>query len=315
MQPVQNGCNKLYIVSGYATSAMAFHHLNELNNHGSTNVALKLIIGMTSSDGISFGNHRGFRQIMSNDFAGRFECSYKINTPPIHTKLYLWFENDIPRFGFLGSANYTQTAFNTARQGEAFTECQVYEALDYYNGLIGDTIYCTHPDSENLIKIYNDRFYRRRERESSETTTPEVPQAPDVSTLENVTISLLDGDGNLPQRSGLNWGQRPEEHREPNQAYIRLPSSVYNTEFFPPVRAHFTVLTDDNRVLICARAQQNGKAIHTPHNNSLIGEYFRNRLNIPNGNRVTLEDLRNYGRTDLTFYKIDDETYYMDFSI
>ncbi|OQY70483.1 MAG: hypothetical protein B6D44_15735 [Ignavibacteriales bacterium UTCHB2] len=318
MEPVQNGCNKLYIVSGYATSAMAFHHLNELNNLGRNNVTLKLIIGMTSSDGISFSNHRGFRQIMSTDFVGRFECSYKIHTPPVHTKLYLWFNNDTPRFGFLGSANYTQTAFNAARQKEALTECPLNEALNYFNELIDDTIFCTHLDSENLIQIYNDRFYRRRERELTENTAPEVSHEilqPDVSTLENVTISLLDRNGNLPQRSGLNWGQRPEEHREPNQAYIRLPSTVYNTDFFPPIGVHFTVLTDDNKILICSRAQQNAKAIHTPHNNSLIGEYFRNRLNVPNGNRVDTQDLLNYGRTDITFYKIDDETYYMDFSI
>ena len=74
-------------------------------------------------------------------------------------------------------------------------------------------------------------------------------------------------------------------------------------------------MTDDDKVLICTRAQQSGKAIHTPHNNSLIGEYFRNRLGVGNGEPVTLENLIAYGRTDVTFYKIDDETYFMDFSV
>lgn len=110
-------------------------------------------------------------------------------------------------------------------------------------------------------------------------------------------------------------GQRPVEGREPNQAYIKLPSSVYKTDFFPPVAVHFTVLTDDNKVLICTRAQQNGKAIHTPHNNSLIGEYFRHRLGIPSGDPVTKENLLDYDKTDIDFYKIDDETYFMDFSV
>ena len=78
---------------------------------------------------------------------------------------------------------------------------------------------------------------------------------------------------------------------------------------------HFTINTDDNKTLIATRAQQNGKAIHTPHNNSLIGEYFRMRLGLPNGAFVQKEDLIRYGRTDVDFYKIDDETYYMDFSV
>ena len=103
-------------------------------------------------------------------------------------------------------------------------------------------------------------------------------------------------------------------HREPNQAYIRLTSNIYRTDFFPPVSVHFTLLTDDGKTLICTRAQQNGKAIHTPHNNSLIGEYFRRRLGVANGEPVQKRHLEKYGRSEVTFYKIDDETYYMDFS-
>ncbi len=75
------------------------------------------------------------------------------------------------------------------------------------------------------------------------------------------------------------------------------------------------MLTDDGKTIICTRAQQNGKAIHTPHNNSLIGEYFRNRLGLASGILVTEGDLAKYGRSNITFYKIDDETYYMDFAV
>lgn len=35
----------------------------------------------------------------------------------------------------------------------------------------------------------------------------------------------------------------------------------------------------------------------------------------PNMAYVTAADLRSYGRTDVTFIKIDEEHYYMDFSI
>ena len=61
--------------------------------------------------------------------------------------------------------------------------------------------------------------------------------------------------------------------------------------------------------------QQNDKAITTPASNALLGEYFRNRLGLANGAYVTVADLRSYGRTDVTFIKIDEEHYYMDFSI
>lgn len=64
---------------------------------------------------------------------------------------------------------------------------------------------------------------------------------------------------------------------------------------------------------MCAVAQD--KAIHTTKSNSIFGKYFRERLNVPLGNFVVKQDLINYGRTDVKICKIDDETYFMDFSV
>ena len=66
-------------------------------------------------------------------------------------------------------------------------------------------------------------------------------------------------------------------------------------------------------VILFTRTQANGKAIQTPYNKSLMGEYFRKRLGVPLGEPVKMEHLLKYGRTDIDFYKIDDENYYMDF--
>lgn len=315
-QPAQNGANKLYVVSGYATAAMAFHHLQFLqqNNH---QVSVELIIGMSASDGLSESNHKGFQKLVQNDFAGAFSCSYLTEMPPVHSKVYAWYKDEQPICGFIGSANYTQTAFGK-NQREVMTLADAEQGLDYFQGLIPQSIYCDNIDAENFVQIYNERSYQRVRRERIAAQQPEsetIPLLPSLLGLPSVQINLLDRNGVLPSRSGLNWGQRPELHREPNQAYIKLPSSVYNTDFFPPRTVHFTVLTDDGKVLICTRAQDNGKAIHTPHNNSLIGEYFRNRLGLPNDAPITTDDLLQYGRTTVDFYKIDAETYFMDYSV
>jgi len=316
VEPINSGANHLYIVSGYATAAMAFHHLDSIRRTHE-NVQIHLIIGMCPIDGLSLSNHRAFQKLMCEDFSDSFECNYMVNTPPVHSKVYSWYKDENPLYGFTGSANYTQTAFSE-KQREVMATCDAQQAFDYFSQLASETIYCTHLDAENFIRIYNDRSYPRirRERPSIEVP-PQVSPAfgQDLQVLPSVKVSLLGRNGDLPQRSGLNWGQRPEEHREPNQAYIRLTADIYNTDFFPPVKVHFTLLTDDSKVLICTRAQQNGKAIHTPHNNSLIGEYFRNRLGVSNGAPVHKQDLVRYGRTDVTFYKIDDETYFMDFAV
>jgi hypothetical protein len=134
--------------------------------------------------------------------------------------------------------------------------------------------------------------------------------------MEEITISLLSSRTNDVQDvAGLNWGQRPG--REPNEAYIQLPPEVYRSKFFPARPQRFTVTTDDNKTLICTRAQKgkDGDAIETPDGNSLLGEYFRNRLGLASGASVTKSDLERYGRTDVTFRKIDKENYQMDFSV
>jgi hypothetical protein len=316
INPINNGCNELLVATGYATSAMAFHHLEKLRSLGFDQVRVKLIIGMCSTEGMSLSNHSGFKQIMSQDFPNNFECSYRNTNPPFHTKLYIWLNNGMPVDCFLGSANYTQTAFNERKQKEALANCNPVLGLEYFNQLIDNSIYCTHPDSEDTIQIYNDKFIRRRsKRVAEEVEPPESLLDPNIESLESVIVSLLDRNGNMHNRAGLNWGQRLG--REPNQAYLQLSPNVYKSNFFPLKSIHFTVLTDDHKTLICTRAHKNpmGAGIETPHNNSLIGEYFRNRLGLPNGAFVKKEDLIRYGRTDVTFYKIDDENYYMDFSV
>ena len=60
--------------------------------------------------------------------------------------------------------------------------------------------------------------------------------------------------------------------------------------------------------------QQRNKALTTPLSNAELGEYFRYRLGLGNGDFVREEDLAKYGRTDVEFIKYDDETYFMNFA-
>jgi hypothetical protein len=105
--------------------------------------------------------------------------------------------------------------------------------------------------------------------------------------------------------------------------YISLPSRVKreHPEFFPIIgnrsgkgNPNFSVLSDDGVNFIFRVQQENNKGITTPLDNSRIGEYFRKRIGVAYGAFVTKQDLENY-RTDVTFYKLDDEQYFMDFSV
>ncbi len=309
LKPAQEGANEIFIVSGYASSAMAFHHAQTLNNQ---NIKINLIIGMTSRDGLSRANHQAFKSLMTDSLAGRFSCSYVVNRPPVHSKVYSWTRRKKPLVSFMGSANYSQQAFVGKNQGEIITQCNPEHALGYYQSLIDNSIICTHQDAEFVVDIYRQTIKNEAELDQ------EKEQINPIVGLQNAKISLLSKQCGyqVAPRSGLNWGQRPEYNRNPNQAYIQLSPEIYKSDFFPLRGIRFSVLTDDGVTLICTRAQKNavGTAIETPHNNSLLGEYFRSRLGLAYGETVTKEHLVAYGRTDVEFYKVDEESYYMNFS-
>jgi hypothetical protein len=285
---------------------MASWHVQTLFEQHLPPISINLIIGMCPTDGISMMSHRGFQDII-RDYNplpnySQFMCQYVYRRPEVHSKVYIWLRDDTPISSFVGSANYSQTAFSASRR-EVLDRCNNEEALEYYGQIERDSIFCNNPDVEGLVTIY--REAQRFEFEGFE-------QHEATHTRDRVVLSLLSDTGETGNRSGLNWGQRPG--RDPNQAYIPLPSRIAHSGFFPLDRQHFTVMTDDNIALIFRVEQQNDKAITTPENNSRLGEYFRNRLGLGSGAYVSRADLERYGRTDITFIKFDDEHYFMDFS-
>jgi len=312
IKPCQEGANALKIISGYASSTMVSEHLEDLYEKKLT-AQINLFVGMCPKDGLSMSDHNGFQSIVNSNaeaFEKRFMCSYVHKTPAIHSKLYVWYKNDGIYKAFIGSANYTRNAFYYQR--ELLKEIDNTNIENYFQLIEKDSIFCNLPEAEELVCVHNDgNYYRKHIREEKL-----IEPSKNITNIENITVSLLSKrTGEVQNRGGLNWGQR--EGREPNQAYIQLPPDVYNSDFFPKAPQQFTVVTDDSKSFICRRAEKDeqGQTIHTPLNNSLLGEYFRNRLGLPNGSFVTRQNLEDYGRTDVVFYKFSDEEYYMDFSV
>ena len=308
-KPMKSGANKLYVVSGYATANMAVRHF-EYAKTQNKDISINLIAGMYVQDGILKNNHISFKELQNGQGDVNFSCSYINSMPPVHSKVYSWFKDDEPIVGFIGSANYTQNAFSVSIK-EVFSPIDASECKMYYDQLIGDSLSCIDPKVEEYISVYEKD--RRRATSIEEIAEADLENTLNIDGLDSVNLPLVNRNGEVPDRSGLNWGQR--EGREPNQAYINIPASVGRSSFFPDRYVVFTVLTDDEKQLICVRAQDGGKGLHSTLNNSLLGEYFRNRLGLANGAFVTKADLLKYGRIDVDFYKIDDETFYLDFSV
>jgi hypothetical protein len=323
LDPIKQGAKCLKIVSGYATPTMVSWHIKAIleSEEKLSPIKITLIVGMCGIDGISKASHEGFNEIVSKSNKpnlSKFICQYLVSGAPVHSKLYLWERDGVPFRAFMGSANYTQAAFSRFRR-ELLQECNPLQALEYYNTIEPDTMYCNHAEIEDNIKISSKPIHPILETEKTPLISIQGSDA------KSVNLSLLTNKDDVGFGSGINWGHRIDgTKREPNQMYISLPVHVKrsNPNFFPIIgnpsgkgNPNFSVLTDDG-VNFILRVQQGGnKGITTPLDNSRIGEYFRSRIGVSNGAFVTKQDLENYGRTDVTFYKLDDEHYFMDFSV
>ncbi len=321
--PRATGADTLWVLSGYASAAMASDHILFLRDKH-LSVDIRLIYGMAGSDGVTRSNHAGFLSLQEKRefrFDGAFSCAYVKRPLAVHSKLYVWSRGDTPVVAFAGSANYTVNGFHGGtNRREILAECDSKAALQIWERHLQDAIPC------QLANLTAD-FSPHRSKQTTDlpiasTILMETNPSSPFYGCPKVELPLLTKNGDLGDGACLNWGVRATGRprndgnaaRDPDQAYIRLEAKVYRTSFFPPIAKRFTVLTDDGHIFSCARAQQNGKAIHTPQDNAELGRYFRTRIGVPLGAYITPEDLRRYGRLTLTFYKLDDENYVMDFS-
>lgn len=305
--PIKQDVNRLCILSGYATPNMASWLIKNISDRLARPINISLIVGMIPYDGLSISVHEGFKELLEEKLPQNiqgFTCSYVYDNAPVHSKIYIWLKDDVPIVAYTGSADFTQNAFSL-RKRENLLECDPVIAYEYYKKVENDSIYCNHAEIEDHIILYPTHPILDNENNPTGSLSG--------AEIESVTLSLLAKNGDIGTKSGLNWGQR--KGRNKNQAYIPLPISIAKSGFFPLNKQHFTVVTDDHHQLILRVEQQFDKAVTTPLSNDQLGEYFRNRLGLANGQFVTKDDLINYGRSDVTFYKLDEEQYYLDFSI
>lgn len=302
--------NKLYIVSGYASATFARRHIVELLNIND-DFEINLIIGMPSAK----SDHLAF-VALHNEFGNNFKGYYYQSTPPVHCKVYSWFNNETPYVGYTGSANYSQYGFFSHLQLNQLNIDDPVRIKNLYDELLLNSIYI--PD--HLVVLPEYHYIPHVGSIQPGTIEWEIPD-------KRVTISFLTDVGELPQVSGLNWGQRLSKRtnritgkvswdkREPNQAYLSLRLDSRKEGFLPEIGFTFSLITDDGHSFDCVIAQQGRKAIHSTNDNSEIGKYIRNRIGVALGEPVKVVDLENYGRTDYTIEKIDEETFLLDFSV
>jgi hypothetical protein len=309
LDPITRGCSELYAVTGYVSAAMITKHFEVASAKFETEISIDVTVGMSGLDGLSRNTLRGLGAIPRQIGGRTFNCSLTKRGHSNHSKLFVWCDEHGPKEAYLGSGNYTQLGFGlstrSASHRELFTSVEAKSSFEHVLEAAEGTIGYRHPDIEQYIEVLEEsRPVQSQEDGSEQGFLGEFVDLPLVSARGDLA-------GEVPSRSGLNWGQR--EGRNPNQAYIPVPVNIARTGFFPERGIHFQVVTDDGEAFICTVAQDNDKAIETPHNNALLGAYFRKRLGLKSGELITRDSLDKFGSTSCRIYKIDIDTYGLDF--
>lgn len=300
-EPYQNGCRNLKVLSGYASSAFLHHVANDFSE-----AQIELFIGMARKEGIRSWDHAEFLRL-SRTFPQRIKVFYHTGEQPVHAKCISWTSAN-NYWGFVGSANFSWNGFGAYLEAVA-EEPSLEEVQSLFKLVV--PLECEDPDVVTKVPLI-DVPYRFPNANSLKELAEESP---------SICLYLFHqrnrvGSPVVHERSGLNWGQRPEYNRDPDQAYIPVPQEIHRLQpgFFPPRNHEFSIVTDDGQSFIAVMAQDNRKAIETKYDNSILGRYFRDRLGVPRGEIVLYQHLEQYGRMSITLHKLDEDLFFLDFS-
>lgn len=273
---------------------------------------VRLVVGRALQDGLPdvAKNYLVFLHRVARKKGG----GVRLDPHGFHSKLYA-----TESFALLGSANFTENGLGNwieatlELQNEPAALVRAEVARLWGGGVDFDTV----ADAIPSLRFRPSAQGRAKPPKDAALLLPSEPVAP----THGISISLLDRSGDVPARSGLNWGLGGGRARNRYEAYIRLPKSVLPSAsyIFGSIKEGTVVAanTHDGRTLLLRLqgTQSDGaegvvaKQISTLGENKALGEWLvRDCLGITDGRAVTLADLRRYGRTTIEFYRTGIDT-------
>jgi len=300
--------DELVILSGYL-GPRPVRRLSELP------IRTSVVYGMYGADGISQKLHSSLSETHTEN--DNVEIFY--SKTGIHSKCYAWKNRGSITHALIGSANFSNKGMNTPNR-EMLAECtrDTFSPLQRY--------------LENVL------------RNSIECLDDNVSFGPNRTILEAVyekatnnsltgRLTLLDRSGEVPPRSGLNWGQGIG-NVTPNDAYIaiRMKFLRENPFIIPPKdklhafrlpKQPIELIWDDGVIMDGSLEGNNSSLIDgemypkqlTTKSKADMGAYLRRRLGLRSGQKVTRKHLDDYGRTDISITLVGEGIYELDFSV
>lgn len=307
--------DELVILSGYIGP-------KPIENLGKLQLKTTIIYGMYASDGIGRGLHQSLLQLDAvND-----NVKIYYSELPVHSKCYIWKKNNKIVTALVGSANFSINGlYNPYKEILAEVSYKDYERLNIYIDQI--TGYCKKCDQ---FKVINYKKQKKKLIIENQTINKDM----------FCKMSLLDNSGNVPEKSGLNWGLA-KGHTTSGDAYIAIKKGLIEEfpELFPPKLGYATnipkggktnrqneaveFIWDDGTIMEgLLEGSQNiegrsyPKQLCSGPKKYILGKYLRKRMGIEDLDYlITKEDLMKYGRTDVSISLQGEGVYMLDFSV
>lgn len=129
--------------------------------------------------------------------------------------------------------------------------------------------------------------------------------------------SVKGGVINVPTGSGLNQWNAKGRKRNPDEVYIPVPAWIHKKfpNFFPPTQERFELVLPNNAEPLSARICQEGRKALMSNPNDKLGKWIlRDILKINRGELVTYDKLEEMDLDAVVVYKVDNDTYDIDFA-
>lgn len=320
MQHDTASSNNIIIVSGY----VGYQTIKMLCEQCS-DVHITVVYGMYGSERISQPLHLALMEVQRQ----YSNITILYSTIPVHSKIYTWNCDAKIEKALVGSANFSISGMmNDYKEILSDVEQNTYSTLkEYCDYVLSKAISCNDAEVK-FQKVFKASGH-------SKLVQPLL--------AKNVCrATLLDRNGIVSKKSGLNWGLS-NGHVSEGDAYIRITSNYIKLfpSLFPPKKYvgmdnplsngkknrendEVELIWDDGEKMIGLLEGQQTKTINglvypkqlsTSPSKSILGKYLRKRLGVDLNHTITKRDLLRYGRTSIDISLVGEGIYYLDFSV
>ena len=312
--------NNIVIVSGY----VGYQTIKMLCEQ-CCDVRITVVYGMYASERISQPLHLALMEVQRQ----YSNITILYSTIPVHSKIYTWNCDAKIEKALVGSANFSISGMmNDYKEVLSDVEQDTYSTLkEYCDYVLSKAISCNDAEVK-FQKVFKASGH-------SKLVQPLL--------AKNVCrATLLDRNGMVSKKSGLNWGLS-NGHVSEGDAYIRITSNYIKLfpSLFPPKKYvgmdnplsngkknrendEVELIWDDGEKMIGLLEGQQTKTINglvypkqlsTSPSKSILGKYLRKRLGVDLNHTITKSDLLRYGRTSIDISLVGEGIYYLAFSV